>query len=211
MKVVSQEELEGHAAATWRGALEGTAASLAVGVPGSYFLHRRWPYFRSLPIPIKVLGVVLLWGPALAIQAERRGVEYDRAHWSGAGVDHLEREHASNEARWHTLSTRQKVGDWASRHAYSLLFGCWTATMTGSWILISRANRAAPFAHRIVQARVYAQGITVAGFLGASLLTLSKREEMLKHVRSFIFLHRNHNFEDNFGLEGRRSFVDLSC
>lgn len=31
--------------------------------------------------------------------------------------------------RWETLSTREKVGDWALRHQYSLILGSWATSM----------------------------------------------------------------------------------
>jgi hypothetical protein len=64
-----------------RGAVEGVVASGIVTVGGSYLLHRRWPYYRSLPPSLKLLGVILVVAPCLAIQAERRGLEYDRSQW----------------------------------------------------------------------------------------------------------------------------------
>lgn len=54
--------------------------SFVVAVPGSLYLNRRWAYYRRLPITIKVLGVVLVTAPAIAAQAERRGVQYDKEH-----------------------------------------------------------------------------------------------------------------------------------
>jgi hypothetical protein len=81
MKLVSQQEIEEHNAATVRGALEGALGSAAVAVPGFYMLNRRWPYYRSLPLSLKALGVVVIVAPCLAIQAERRGLEYDKSKW----------------------------------------------------------------------------------------------------------------------------------
>lgn len=80
LQFVTQEDLKGHDAATLRGAIEGIVASSAVAIPSSFYLHRRWAYYRSLPMPIKVLGIVLVVAPAFAVQAERRGVQYDVEH-----------------------------------------------------------------------------------------------------------------------------------
>jgi hypothetical protein len=53
----------------------------AGAVGGSWYLNRRWPYYRSLPPSLKLLGVVIVVAPCLAIQAERRGLEYDKSQW----------------------------------------------------------------------------------------------------------------------------------
>lgn len=81
MKILSAEELNQHSNATIRGAAEGTAAGLAFSLPASLLLNRRWGYYRSLPLSLKMLGVVFATVPALAIQAERRGLEFERSHW----------------------------------------------------------------------------------------------------------------------------------
>ena len=39
-----------------------------------------------------------------------------------------EQEHAEQE-RWKALSTKEKVGDWALKHQYSLILGSWAASM----------------------------------------------------------------------------------
>jgi len=81
MKIVTQEEIDGHSNATIRGAAEGALGSAAVAIPLSFLLNRRWASYRALPLSLKVLGTVLVVAPCLSIQAERRGLEFDRAHW----------------------------------------------------------------------------------------------------------------------------------
>jgi len=62
LQIVSQEDLAKHDAATFRGAVEGVAAGLAISLPGSWLLHKRVPYYRALPIQLKALGVILIVG-----------------------------------------------------------------------------------------------------------------------------------------------------
>lgn len=81
MKVLTSDEVHGHNDATVRGAVEGTAAGLAFALPASLLLNRRWAYYRGLPVSLKVLGVIFVTVPALAIQAERRGLEYGSSQW----------------------------------------------------------------------------------------------------------------------------------
>ena len=61
-QIVSKEDLEKHEAATFRGAVEGITAGLAISLPGSWFLHKRVPFYRALPIQLKALGVILVVG-----------------------------------------------------------------------------------------------------------------------------------------------------
>lgn len=81
MKFVTPEQDAAHQRATIRGAIEGSVVSGIAAIGGSVYLNRRWPYYRSLPPSLKLLGVLMVSVPALAIQAERRGLEYDRSQW----------------------------------------------------------------------------------------------------------------------------------
>lgn len=77
---ITREEFEAFDRATIRGSIEGIAAGLAVSLPASFAAHRYLPAYRALPPHLKALGVVLVVGPAWAIQTERRGVEFDEEH-----------------------------------------------------------------------------------------------------------------------------------
>ncbi len=198
-----------------------------LSVPASYAFHRRWAYYRSLPITIKVLGVVLVAAPAFAIQAERRGVEFDKAQWyvvdlsalsaglelslcasvvlltrlfnrTGAGKEELDRAKSEFVSRWGEMSVTQRVGDWASRHRYQLFFGAgrevWqrrgyycgaikhspSRKRCGRLVLVHSARTlTCSIIIQIVQARVYAQGITLASLLGGvSLLHMQSRNRV---------------------------------
>ena len=72
LQIVTQEDLEKHQAATFRGAVEGVVAGLAISLPGSWWLHKKVPFYRGLPIQLKALGVILVVGKFRAIQPLRR-------------------------------------------------------------------------------------------------------------------------------------------
>ncbi|KAG1744497.1 hypothetical protein EDD22DRAFT_919326 [Suillus occidentalis] len=179
MKIVSQEEIDGHTNATIRGAAEGVLLSAAVAIPGSLLLNRRWASYRALPLPLKVMGTVIVIAPCLSIQAERRGLEFDRAHWTGAGKWELDREAAEEEARWNALTTKEKIGDWATRHQYSIILGSWVLSMAVAGGIISR-DRHQTIPQKIVQVRMWAQGLTIGVLIGAGILTHSQRQAALQ-------------------------------
>ena len=78
---LTDKQLAEHAAATRKGAIEGVLAGGAVAVAGSYMAHHYTTIYRRLPISLKVMGIVIIVAPCLSIQAERRGLEYDRSQW----------------------------------------------------------------------------------------------------------------------------------
>ncbi|GBE79616.1 hypothetical protein BKA93DRAFT_821322 [Sparassis latifolia] len=180
MKFATKEELEAHQAATVRGGIEGFAAGLALSLPASFYAQRTSTYYRALPIQLKALGVVLVVGPLFAIQAERRGVEFDQSTWTGAGKRELDREEAAQVSRWNTLDTRQKLYDWAMRNQYKIILGSWAASMVVAGALVYGNKYQTP-AQKVVQARMWAQGLTVGVMIGAGILTHSQRAEAAKH------------------------------
>ncbi|KAG6850920.1 hypothetical protein H0H93_006746 [Arthromyces matolae] len=183
MKLATPQDLAGHAAASRRGAIEGALASSIVGLGGSYFLHRRYPGYRSLPLSLKMLGVVILVAPCLSIQAERRGLEYDKSKWEGEGVRFLHNKQLAEDARWDDLSNREKLADWADRHQYSLILGGWASSLAFAGAVISR-DKVQTTAQKVVQARMWAQGLTIGLLIVAGALTQSKRAAAAKHANT---------------------------
>ncbi|CAL1700997.1 unnamed protein product [Somion occarium] len=180
MKLATEEELAGHHAATVRGAIEGVVAGLAISLPGSYYLHRRWAYYRALPIQLKALGVVMVVAPLYAIQAERRGVEFDKSTWTGAGKRELDRSEAKEEARWERLTTKDKLKTWALENQYKVILGSWALSMATAGVIVWR-NKYQTGPQKIVQARMWAQGLTVGVLIAAGVLTQSSRRAAVEH------------------------------
>lgn len=158
MKVdISQEEWRRLDSAVLRGALEGAVASASVALPGFYYLHRRSAWYRSLPLPLRVAGVVMVVAPFTSIQAERRSLEFERNRWcacclqrtstykadhvhdrSDSGKLELDRAAAEEAARFDALSTTDKVHDWASRHQYSIILGSWAVSMVTAGAIVAK-------------------------------------------------------------------------
>ncbi|KAI6121131.1 hypothetical protein F5141DRAFT_1193990 [Pisolithus sp. B1] len=153
-----------------RNSLQATTVPLTGAVPLllyplPFILNRRWSYYRSLPLSLKALGVVIIVAPCVSIQAERRGLEFDReVNWTGAGRMELDRVASEEEARWSSLSVKDKVADWAARHKYGIICGSWALSLAVAGAIISR-DKYQSVPQKVVQARVWAQGLTVGVLL----------------------------------------------
>ncbi|KAH8105976.1 hypothetical protein BXZ70DRAFT_917627 [Cristinia sonorae] len=180
MKFATEEELAGHHAATVRGALEGVAAGLAISIPASLYFQRTWAYYRSLPPHLKVFGCIVVTAPLYAIQAERRGVEFDKSTWTGAGVRELKREELEAERHWKSLTFGQRAKEWATQNQYKVILGTWAVGMAVAGTLVWR-NRHQTAAQKVVQARMWAQGLTIGVMVAAGILTHQQREEAAMH------------------------------
>lgn len=182
MKVnVTQEELEAFDRATIRGSIEGIAGGLAISLPASFAAQRYWPAYRALPLSLKALGVILIVGPTWAIQTERRGVEFDEEHnWKGAGRQLLDSAKAREASEWGGLSSSEKLSKWVARHQYQVILGSWATSMAVAGTIIMR-DRHQSNSQKIVQARMWAQGLTIGILIATGIATHSQRAEAAKH------------------------------
>ncbi|KAH9894457.1 hypothetical protein C8Q73DRAFT_695626 [Cubamyces lactineus] len=174
MKLVSKEELDAQQHATIIGGLKGFAGGLAFALPASYVLHRRWHYYRALPPSLKALGVILVAVPSFVISAEHAGQRFEEERWTGAGKAELDAVQARQKAKWETMTTGQKISDFAKRHEYGIILTSWATALVGSFTYIMRdPYQSTP--QKIVQARMWAQGLTIGIIIAAGVLTHSQR------------------------------------
>jgi hypothetical protein len=102
---------------------------------------------------------------AAVIAADRASAAYDIEH-TPEKKRQLERER-EREALLDTNKTIvQRSKEWAQENRYPLLFGFWIASMAGSWTMVNR-NRYLSGSQKLVQARMYAQGATLAALLAS--------------------------------------------
>ena len=77
---------------------------------------------------------------------------------------------------------RQKIGDWAVRHEYSIILGSWALTVALAGSVIMR-DRYQSLPQKVVQVRMWAQGLTIGVLIAAGALTHTKRAEAVRRVR----------------------------
>lgn len=66
-------------------------------------------------------------------------------------------------------TTWEKTKGWVSEQRYPIVFGSWAASMVAAFALVSR-NKYITGQQKLVQARVYAQGLTLAVLLASFAL-----------------------------------------
>lgn len=173
-----------------RGAVEGTVMGAAVTLPSFYILNRQWPYFRSLPLQLKTLAAIIIILPTTAIRAEHRMIDYERSHWDSKDKYAVERRAHEERLRWDSLSVKDKFADWTARHQLSYVVGSWALAMAVSGAIIMRDPHL-PVRHKVVQARVWAQGLTLGVIIATGALTHSQ------HAKAAQMRKRgDHSWED---------------
>ncbi|AEO70259.1 uncharacterized protein THITE_130959 [Thermothielavioides terrestris NRRL 8126] len=160
MKVLSKEEEQEHFGVVMRGGLIGGTVGLALGLAGVVGASRRYPAFRSLTLPFRSFLVSSAGTFGAIVLAERYSINYQRSH--DQMNNYLEATHraAEQERRAHTTEW-QRLMEWGRENRYSIVFASWLASMGVALALVGR-NKYLTRSQKLVQARVYAQGLTLA-------------------------------------------------
>jgi len=171
MKVISKEVEKEHYGVVIRGGLIGGSVGLALGVAGVIGASKRYPAFRQLTLPFRSFLVTSTGTFGAIIVAERHSIQYQRSH--DAMNNYLEASHrASEEALRAHKTESQRLMDWGRENRYTIVFTSWIAAMGIALALVGR-NKYLSTSQKLVQARVYAQGLTLAVLIATAALKTS--------------------------------------
>ncbi|KDQ21127.1 hypothetical protein BOTBODRAFT_183773 [Botryobasidium botryosum FD-172 SS1] len=176
MKILTQEEINEHYDVTLKGGIKGFSYGLATSLPLSLIAQRYWPYYRSLPLPLKAFGVMVITVPACVIKAETDGNAWEHSRWNDIGKHEIDEVAQREQARWDALGTKEKVLDWAARRRYTIVGGSWALSMALSFGIIMR-NPYLSFSQKLVQARMWAQGLTIGVLIASAGLSNVRKDE----------------------------------
>ncbi|KAF7902469.1 hypothetical protein EAF00_002372 [Botryotinia globosa] len=159
MKILTKEEEAEHYNATLKGGITGGSIGLAMGGAALYVANRRFHTIRNLTIPMKAFLVSSSGTFAAIISADRasRTYEWDRdpsRNYKDKSTLLLEQEKANE-------TTAQRLKAWGKENRYSIVAASWVASMGIAFGMVSK-NKYLTGAQKLVQARVYAQGLTLA-------------------------------------------------
>ncbi|KAG9242669.1 hypothetical protein BJ878DRAFT_445017 [Calycina marina] len=167
MKVLTKEEEEAHYNATLKGGFTGGAIGLVLGGAVVYAANARFNIIRNLTLPMKTFLVTSSSTFSAIVSADRasRGYEMARA------PDRQYRDQASLDtaAMRTNETTLQRAKEWGREHRYPLVTASWAASMGIALGLVGR-NPYLSGAQKLVQARVYAQGLTLAVLIATAAL-----------------------------------------
>ncbi|KAI1127474.1 hypothetical protein F5Y10DRAFT_242830 [Nemania abortiva] len=159
MKVVSAEEERAHYNTVLKGGAIGGSLGVGIGLAGVMVASRRFPAVRSLTLPFRAFLVTSVGTFGAIVNAERHSNAFHLANNPmNFYKDQASRDAAvlrSQETSW------QRFRAWGETNRYSIVFGSWVAAMGIALGMVSR-NRYLSTSQKLVQARVYAQGLTLA-------------------------------------------------
>ncbi|KAI1191793.1 hypothetical protein F5B17DRAFT_203914 [Nemania serpens] len=165
MKVVSAEEEKAHYDTVLRGGFIGGTLGVTVGLLGVIGAGRRFPAVRSLTLPFRAFLVTSVGTFGAIVNAER----YSNAFHLANNPMNFYRDQASRDAEVLRAneSAAQRLRQWGEKNRYQIVFASWIASMGIALGLVSR-NRYLSTSQKLVQARVYAQGLTLAVLIASA-------------------------------------------
>ncbi|CAI7631388.1 unnamed protein product [Penicillium bialowiezense] len=165
MKLLTKEEEDAHYTEVVKGGSVGGVAGLAVGAAGVLLASRRFHTIRTLTTPMKAFLVTSTgtFGGIIAADHASRAFELER---NAVGKWYENREERLRAEENAGLSLSDRITAFARREKYKIVSATWIASMLGSFALVGR-NPYLSGQQKLVQARVYAQGLTL-GVLCAS-------------------------------------------
>ncbi|KAM0262900.1 hypothetical protein ACHAQJ_001493 [Trichoderma viride] len=158
MKVVTKEEEAAHYNAVVKGGLIGGTIGVAIGTAGVLYASRRFPTFRGLTLQFRAFLVTSTGTFGAIVQADRQGIKHQQALDPMAGYrDNSQR---AQEIVRQNETAYERFMNYGRENRYSIVCASWLASLAIAFALVSRAPMSTP--QKVVQARVYAQGLTLA-------------------------------------------------
>jgi len=159
MKILTKEEEQAHYNATVKGGLIGGTIGLGLGAAAVFAASRRFHTFNGLTLPMKTFLVTSSATFASIISADRasRHFEDDRDP-SRRYRDKASKDLDEIKAQESGLA---RFKEWGRENRYPIVTASWLASMGIALGIVGRS----PYltrAQKLVQARVYAQGLTLA-------------------------------------------------
>ncbi|RMJ23447.1 hypothetical protein PHISP_05673 [Aspergillus sp. HF37] len=160
MKILTKEEEQAHYRSVVQGGAVGTTLGLVGGTAGMMLAARRYPTMRNLTLPMKSF-LVTSSGTFVGIIAADHASRDFEVQRNQDRKWYEERESRLHSAGMSQLSLTDRALAYAKQEKYKIIGATWVASMIGSFMLVGR-NPYLSGQQKIVQARVYAQGLTLA-------------------------------------------------
>lgn len=159
----TKEEADQHFHAVLKGTAVGGAAGFAVGLGCMYAAARRYPsLFRGLRLPTQAFVLTSTTSFGAIFYAERCSNKL-----------HHRNQHQQHDAamRSNSSSSRERMLEWGRENRYHIVLASWLASMAVALVAVRRSP--ASTSQKLVQARVYAQGLTLAVLIATAALEVN--------------------------------------
>ncbi|KAJ3047394.1 hypothetical protein HK097_011559 [Rhizophlyctis rosea] len=178
----------------WNGTVYSAAAATGTGA-AIYGLSKRFPFWKSLNLPIKTFFTLAAGTATFFTYVDKASISAAREEalprsvsgpLSDSAFDKIPRQFQTDEdiKKWQQNRT---VKHWIVEHRYPLVAGLWAGTLGGSILYNMRRTDILP-ANKVINARLAAQVLALVGVgAGAALATTEPHEKQVdRHFQRVI-------------------------
>ncbi|KAL9936095.1 hypothetical protein V8E36_004937 [Tilletia maclaganii] len=166
-------------------AAKGAALGLGAALPVAFILNKRWAPFRRLNLPVQAFFVSSAAIASGVIAADKAGIRFDEEHYTDEGA-RIRRQNLSVEDQmWAQLSMRDRILTHIKDNQFAAIAGIWALSLGGIFAYIRTQPMSG--AQKLVQARVWAQGITLVSLVGLAGISQipSAGDKILKYEKEY--------------------------
>lgn len=173
MKIITDEEKRAHIAHITAEGAKGLVVGGMLSAGMFVYFKKRMPVrFNSWNTSIKTCVLTMPTIGMGAFYADQGSWEFDKEmHHS----EHTQAKLLEEYRHWNRLSTGEKMFSGLNNNKYTIIVSAWAASLYASWVIVNR-DKYMTIAQKAVQARMYAQGITIILLLGTILLAIKDEE-----------------------------------
>jgi hypothetical protein len=175
MKLLTKEQEAEHYRQTLIGGSVWGFGGLAVGLVGVAAAQRRYHFIRHLTPALKAFLVTSSGTFSGIIGADRYSREYEALQ----NPKEVESRHRQSEKAMHDKAGKtftERAMEFGKKERYKIVGGSWVASIAAAWMLVNR-NKFLTGAQKIVQARVYAQFLTVGVLMATAAFEISDQRK----------------------------------
>lgn len=173
MKILGDEEKNAHWQAVLTEGIKGTVVGIGLSAALVGFVRTKHAaQYARMNASIKAAMWAMPTVSVAALFADMGSVRFDEdMHQS----EYKKRLAAEELERWNLFSTSEKIFKQLNDNKYKIVVGAWAASLYGSWTIVNR-DPYMTVAQKAVQARVYAQAVSVALLLCTLFLSMQERK-----------------------------------
>lgn len=169
MKVATKEEVSDYSRAIIIGGLKGAAVGLGVSLGIGYWSRLRPTFIRTLNPTFKTfffISPILICG---VTATEWASLDFDMKRYD---FGEAEKNRLEEKNKLESLPLWERIKAQTSENKYKVIIGLWGASLGGSFWWINR-DKFLTKSQKLVQARMYAQALTIVILLGSMILSVN--------------------------------------
>lgn len=171
MKIITEEEKQAHKQHVLMENIKGCAVGAMAGIGLIQYFKRRYPArYNILSASVKAGMFAIPTITIGAFWADDGSIQFDHDKYQGDYKIKIQQE---KQQLYDQLSSQEKILHNLNDNKYALIVSAWAASLYGSWKIVDR-DLYMTKSQKLVQARVYAQAITVVLLLSTILLSMQE-------------------------------------